>query len=190
MNRPWCEQVGARLREGHPWRRAAAAAKCRRGATALEFAVISSFLIPFLMVCMEMSLQSWAAVALDGAAFAASRTGSLGRLHADGTRSGQACKADVEAAANQAGRGILYGKLTLDAKYYGDSYSAGADTDRTKGGSGAGSGGHTVVYQLNYEHPFVFAQTLLGLQATKHSITFTVQNEPFNEGKANATPCA
>jgi len=190
VNRPWCEQVGARLRRGRPRQRAAGAAKCRRGATALQFAIISAFLIPFLMVCMEMALQSAAAVALDGAAFAASRTGSLGRLHADGTRSGQACDSDVIEAAKQAGHGILYGKLTLKTKYYGDSFSAGADTDGTKGGSGAGSGGHTVVYQLDYEHPFLFGQALLGKQASKHSITFTVQNEPFSEGKANVTPCA
>jgi hypothetical protein len=167
-------------------RRARIAARCRRGAQAVEFAMVASVVIPMFGAALEMAWQSAAAAALDHAALRASRFGSLGRETADGKRAGPACHAAILLEARRAGRGLLNGDLRLAMTSYGSSKQAGLGGG---GANNAGLGGQTVVYRLEYHQPFVVVGQLFGLQKHVHTSVATVRNEPYSNGEPDAPPC-
>lgn len=134
-------------------------------------------------------MQSLIAVTLDNAALKASRTGSLGRLNSDGTRSGAAEEACVKKAARDAGGGLLNGDLSVKMLNYATATAAGTDTNRTSGTAGAGVGGRTVVYELTYNQPYIFVPMHVGKKRTHTAIT-TIQNEPFANANQAATAAA
>lgn len=190
--------ASARAIAGRVRRSTLGVARSRRGAHALEFAVVSTIAIPMLLVAAELALHSAVAVALDNAAYKASREGSLGRKNTDGTRAGQACQSAILSAARSAGRGLLNGDLRVSTRNYNSAEGATTDdpNNRTKGTKGAGLGGHTVVYELQYDQPAIFGGKLLmagklfGHDKHVHKAIVTIQNEPFSEGKKDAPACS
>lgn len=190
-NRAGARGTAVRLRN-----RARSAVRCRRGVSAVEFAIAATIAIPMLLSALDMAWHSLVAVALDNAAYKASRTGSLGRETPKGTRAGESCQAAILSEARKAGGGLLNGDLQLSTHNYTSAKDAmGDDAERNKGAKGAGLGGHTVVYELRYRQRSIFAGKIaiagntFATDSYLHRAVVTVQNEPFSNGDPNAPPC-
>ena len=117
-------------------------------------------------------------MAVNDAAQAASRLGSLGTLPPKGSREDA-----IKAAMVDYGVGLLNNDyLTVTMQSYGTAYNYGHHDPNAKPISGAGSGRQLVQYLVSYSQPLLtpFSSALLGGQASfTHSTSIMVQNEPF-----------
>lgn len=164
------------------------AVRCRRGAYAVEFAMIANALLLMVLGAVDVTWHGLTAVAMENATLKASRSGSLGCLQADGTRAGQVTEATLKAAAVEGGGGLLAARdLTLTASVYASLSGARSGSGGTAGS--AGTGGQIVVYTLTYTRPYLLVGTLASLNSRNHTGTIIIKNEPFAEGGASAAGC-
>lgn len=169
-------------------RRVSGAARCRRGAYAVEFAMVSTILVPVLMGAIELSWQFAASVALENATLEASRVATLGRKDAKGAIIGPACEEAIKKAAIDAAIGLLsINRLTMTPTTFTDPKDL---INKSKTGTaGTGDSGTYVRYRLQYRQPFLFApQIFAGKTEMIHDAVFAVKNEPYPNVK-NKTPC-
>lgn len=150
----------------------------RRGATAIEFALVANVFIMLVFLMFEASWMMVVEMAVNDAAQEASRLGSLGTLPITGTREDAIKAAVVTRAA-----GLLTSNyLTVTMQSYGSVYNYGHHASDATQTPGAGSSRQLVQYVVAYAQPLLtpFASTVLGGRTSfTHSTTIMVQNEPF-----------
>ena len=150
----------------------------RRGATAIEFALVANVFVVLVFLMLEASWMMVIEMAINDAAQEASRLGSLGTLPATGTREDAIKAAVVTRAA-----GLLTSDyLTITMQSYGSIYNYGHHAANATQTPGAGSGRQLVQYVVAYAQPLLtpLASTVLGGRTSfTHSTTIMVQNEPF-----------
>lgn len=160
--------------------RAQQARSGRRGAVALEFAIVGLAVLMVLLGIIEFALQSAVGALLESAAREASRFGITGRTVPDGM------EADPPKDREEAIRRIILRRgasflknerLTIKLEAFDDMIELG------KGGEGkAGAGGaeQIVVYDLEYRQPLLVEMfvPVLELSELLHTTTVIVKNEP------------
>lgn len=161
----------------------------RRGATALEFALVSIPFLVLIMGTMEVAWQLATSAALDHGALKASRFGATGTSAIPDWQRGATPEADlprcrtrgitwlVSAATNgfiRAGSG-----LTVTTRTWGN-----LGTLTGEGAETEGAGGQITSYTIRYLQPFItgpIAATLWGGTGFTHEATIVVKNEPFED---------
>lgn len=189
-DRPRCGRVGAFAAPRRVRRAVASTIRCKRGAYALEFALIATLLIFLIFAAFEMVWNGLTSVAVENALLQATRVASLGCRQADGNRSGPAGKNQILPVARTAGKGLLGGNsLDLNSTAYSTLARA---NDKIGGTPGTGLGGQIVQYSLIYNPPlrFSYVALKLGRSSYAHGGTITVKNEPFPDGGGGATACS
>ena len=181
MYRKLCERrpIGRFECAVRPWRNSlVSAVRSRRGATALEFALVAVPMVLLMLGLIETALQLTGATPLDHGTLRASRFGSTGASTMPGA---PPCRmAAIPWVVTQASGGFLRPQnLTVAASAH-DNY---ADAEAgLPGTSGAGSGGQIVTYTLTYRQPFMtgaFVALVTGQDHLEHRSTIIVKNEPF-----------
>jgi Flp pilus assembly protein TadG len=157
--------------------------RSRRGATALEFALVA---FPFLILVIgiiEISWQLTAAAALDRGVLIASRFGTTGGATRPGEPPTITCRSQtIPWLITNATGGLLNpARLTVSTASYGNvsGLSGGVPV------AGAGSGGQVVTYVITYEQPYLTGAWLHfvgGSASIVHQATIVVKNEPFDNG--------
>lgn len=150
----------------------------RRGATAVEFAVVASVFLVLVFLTLDATWAMAVELAMNDAVQEASRLGSLGTLPAKGSR-----EDSIKAAMVTQASGLLISdNLTVTMQSYGSIYNYGhhaADAIQT---AGAGSSRQLVQYVVAYTQPLLtpFAAMVLGGRTSLiHNASIMVQNEPF-----------
>ncbi len=152
----------------------------RRGATALEFAVIANVFLLLVFLTLEATWAMTVEMALNDAVQAASRLGSLGTLPPKGTR-----EDSIKAAMVTQASGLLdNNNLTVTMQSYGGVYYFNPAHRPANATQTAGAGGSRwlVQYAVTYTQPVLtpIASIVLGGQTSLvHNTTIMVQNEPF-----------
>lgn len=150
----------------------------RRGATAVEFALVASAFLMLVFTMIEATWMMTVEMAMNDAAQEASRLGSLGTLPATGSRE-ESIKAQMVTRA----AGLLdTTHLTVVMQSYGTPYNYGHHAVNATQTAGAGATRQLVQYAITYVQPVMtpLAIVALGGQTSfSHSTTIMVQNEPF-----------
>ncbi len=152
----------------------------RRGATALEFALVAAPMMVLIFGLVEVSLQLAGAVALDYGALRASRFASTGG--APSMPGAPACRsAAIPWIITSITGGFLRAEnLSVTAASH-DGYAA--IEAGLPGTSGPGGGGQIVSYTITYRQSFIteiFLPLLTGVSYFDHQATIIVRNEPFS----------
>lgn len=165
----------------------------RRGAAALEFALVA---IPFFVMIigiMEVCWQLATGAALDHAALKASRFGATGTdaipaWQQRGTPPADlpSCRRDgiIWMVSSSTGNLIRPGaNLTVTTETWGSVGGiTNADGTPNAGAAGAGAGSQISSYTIRYLQPFItgaVAARLWGGPGFTHQTTIVVKNEPF-----------
>ncbi len=152
----------------------------RRGATAVEFAIVGMVFLTAVLLLMETCWQAAIGAALDYGARTASRFGSTGATALPGQPSPPTGRAGaiMQLVLQSSGGLLSASNLTLSEASY-SSYAAAAGG--TGGTSGAGNAGQVVQYTLSYTQAFLtpLAPLITGKAAIIHQSVVTVLNEPF-----------
>ena len=157
----------------------------RRGATALEFGLVSTALLLLVIGIVEAFLQLATVAALEYAALRASRFGITGASTVRNVPSNQlpgSCRsAIIPWIVTYSTNGFLNSNnLTVTMAVYSSINAANGSTGGT---SGAGAGGAIVGYTLAYRRAFItpMAAALAGNANLTHTTTLLVKNEPFED---------
>jgi Flp pilus assembly protein TadG len=161
----------------------------RRGATALEFALVS---IPFLVLIlgtMEVAWQLATGAALDHAALKASRFGATGTNEIPAWQRGATAAADLPTCrttgitwlVSAATNGFIRAgsNLTVTTRTWSN-----LGTLTGEGAANAGTGGQITSYTIRYLQPFItgpVAAMLWGGAGFTHEATIVIKNEPFED---------
>lgn len=152
----------------------------RRGSILLEFTLIAPVLMGLMMTVLEGAWQALTAATLDIGAREASRFGATGATAPSWLP--PPAPASREEAVRRVvlwfGPHVLHpDRLSIRVMAYaGPAAMAGPASQ-----AGAGAAGETVLYELNYQQPFLspFPALLLGRGSLDHSSRMIVRNEPF-----------
>jgi len=165
--------------------------KSNKGTTAIEFALVAPVLVFVLMAIVEVSMMTFAAISLDGAAIDVARRIRTGQAQA----SGDAMNDFSTAMCSHLGSTITCGELFYDARIMTNYSSITLDTeyDPDTGepivyGFSAGTSGDIVVVRVMYwwtiNTPMisVFFETIPGTNKRMLTSTVVFQNEPYEAG--------
>lgn len=160
----------------------------RRGASALEFALVAGPFFFLIIGMMESAWQLATSAALDHAALKASRFGATGTNSIPSWQRGGTAPADLPTCRST---GIAW----LVSSSTGGLIRAGQDLTVTtatwsavggitgSGTTGAGSGGQITSYTIRYRQPFItgpVAASFWGNNGFTHQTTIVIKNEPFD----------
>lgn len=148
----------------------------RRGASALEFALVVTPVLALIIGIIELSWQLTTGAALDEAVLRASRFGITGQASQLGEPPQYTCRSQTIAwiITSSTGGFLKPENLTVSIQSYGSvsGLSGGIPT------AGAGTGGQIVTYTATYVQPFLTG-TWVNLTSLTHKATVVVKNEPF-----------
>ncbi len=159
----------------------------RRGATALEFALVGGPFFVLIIGTMEAAWQLATSAALDHAALKASRFGATGTDSIPEWQRGGTAPTDLPTCRST---GIAW----LVSSSTGGLIRAGANLTVTtatwgnvgsitgNGTTGAGAGGQITSYTIRYRQPFItgpVAASFWGTNGFTHQTTIVIKNEPF-----------
>jgi hypothetical protein len=155
--------------------------RARRGSILVEFALTGPLLFALMMTVLEGAWQALTAATLDIGAREASRFGATGAAAPDWLPPpAPASREDaVRRIVLHFGPYVLHAdRLSVSAQAFADAGALGAPG---QGQAGAGAAGQTVLYELNYDQPFLtpFPAMLLGRAVIGHRSRMIVRNEPF-----------
>lgn len=175
---------------------------CRKGVTAIEFAIIAPVLLMMVMGTMEISLMMYARSLMEGASFNASRTGKVGYAE-----TGMTQEATIIAALHdRAGILMKTENITVTPKSYGSFSDVGEpepfiDTNgngvrdygenytdvngdgvysEDMGIASYGSSAQVTMYTITYDWPIFcpMLRPIFGETKTLTALT-VVKNEPY-----------
>jgi hypothetical protein len=161
--------------------------RSRRGASALEFALVGAPFFFLIIGTMEAAWQLATSAALDHAALKASRFGAIGTNTIPSLQRGNTPPDDLPSCRST---GISW----LVSTSTGGLIRAGANLTVTtatwnnvagitgSGTAGAGTGGQVTSYTIRYRQPFItgaVAASLWGSDGFTHQTTIVIKNEPF-----------
>lgn len=159
----------------------------RRGASALEFALVAGPFFVLIIGMMESAWQLATSAALDHAALKASRFGATGTDSIPAWQRGGTAPADLPTCRST---GIAW----IVSSATGGLIRAGQDLTVTtatwgnvggitgSGTAGAGNGGQITSYTIRYRQAFITGQvaaSLWGSNGFIHQTTIVIKNEPF-----------
>lgn len=159
----------------------------RRGASAVEFALVAGPFFVLIIGMMESAWQLATSAALDHAALKASRFGATGTNSIPDWQRGGTAPADLPTCRST---GIAW----LVSSATGGLIRAGQDLTVTtatwgavggitgSGTAGAGTGGQITSYTIRYRQAFITGQvaaSLWGSNGFTHQTTIVIKNEPF-----------
>jgi Flp pilus assembly protein TadG len=153
--------------------------RCRRGASALEFALVAVPLLTLIIGIFEVCWQLTTGAMLDNVVLRASRFGVTGQTNLPGSSQFTCRSATINwIITNSAGGFLKLANLTVSITTDGSASGLGGGTPV----AGAGDGGQVVTYNVTY------AQTALtgawlnfgGWGSLVHRTSLVVKNEPFD----------
>lgn len=156
--------------------------RSRRGVAAWEFALAAPPLITLIMLLLETGWQTTTEIALEHGAHDAIRFALTGGSTISGLSGAPSCRSGTIVWLVTHGAPGL-----LQAQYLTVTTSSNGGQATASSGSGfAGTAASTVTYSFIYNQPYIepFAGPILKNKSFQHSITMTVQNEPYPN-----TPC-
>jgi Flp pilus assembly protein TadG len=161
----------------------------RRGATAVEFAVVGSVFLMLLLLAIETAYQFAVGAALDYGARDAARFGATGQT-TDNTRPEQRLDDIIARVLNKTRPLLTFERLTVVTESFATPANSPAAGFAPIAGGQQGTLGNPgdafaiVRYRLSYDQPLLtpFARILLGRSSLEHSTIMIVKNEPFVQG--------
>jgi Flp pilus assembly protein TadG len=154
--------------------------RCRRGATAIEFALLALPLVALLIAIPEITWQLTTAAILDDAVLRASRFGVTGQATRPGEPPQFTCRSQTIAwiITSSAGGFLKSEHLTVTTGTFPSASGVSGGITVT----GAGNGGQVVTYTATYEQPSLTGAFLNfgGWDRMVHRASIVVKNEPFD----------
>ncbi len=155
----------------------------RRGATALEFALVGPVFIVMLLMAFEFAIQLAVDLALSYGAGAAARYAITGAVTGTSGTKGSNSTNDTtirNLIVSSTGNLLDPSRVVVSATSYSNPSSYAAGSGMTSGSNGYS--GSVVVYSITYAQPFLTGLPALvhsGTTSITHQATVIVQNEPY-----------
>ncbi len=159
----------------------------RRGASAVEFALVAGPFFVLIIGMMESAWQLATSAALDHAALKASRFGATGTDSIPAWQRGGTAPADLP-TCRSTGISWIVSSATGGLIRAGQNLTVTTATWSNVGGitgsgtAGAGNGGQITSYTIRYRQAFItgpVAASLWGSDGFTHQTTIVIKNEPF-----------
>lgn len=156
-------------------------ARCQRGATSVEFAIIGLVFMSLLMLALDVGWQLVINSALGVGARAAARFGTTGVTVASGIAPAPTSRTNsiFDLVILNSGSLLQAQRLQIAETSYANFAAVGGGG----GAAGPGSAGQVVQYTFTYTQPYLtpITMTITGASQVVHTLQLVVQNEPFPE---------